>query len=95
MPRLAAVILAGMLAAGCTTWDLGTWWTRPNTMMQQMTLDNIECARLDEDVKRTPETILGGVLDLGMLTYSEIARISRYDDCMTSKGYVKSGSVKL
>ena len=90
MPRLAAVIFTGMLVAGCTTWDLGTQWTRPNTMMRQMTYDNMECARLDEEIKRTPETILGGVLDLAMLTGTEIARISRYDGCMTSKGYVKS-----
>ena len=91
MLRLTAVIVvAAALAAGCTTWDLGTQWTRSSTMMQQITYDNMECARLDEAVKRTPETILGGVLDLGMLTISEMARISRYNDCMTSKGYVKS-----
>ena len=90
MPRLTAVIAVALLAAGCTTWDLGTRWTRPNTMMQQTTYDNMGCARLDEEVKRTPETILGGVFDLGVLTVTEIIRISRYNDCMTSKGYVKS-----
>lgn len=91
MPKLtAAVIVAAILAGGCTTWDLGTQWTRPNTMMTQMTYDNMECARLDEEVKRTPETILGGMFDVGMLTVNEIMRISRYNGCMSSKGYVKS-----
>ena len=90
MPRFTTVIAIALLATGCTTWDLGTRWTRPNTMMQQMTYDNVNCARLDEEVKRSPETILGGVLDLGVLTASEIARISRYNECMTSKGYVRS-----
>lgn len=96
MPKVtAAVVVAALLAGGCTTWDLGTQWTRPNTMMTQMTYDNMECGRLDEEVKRTPETILGGIFDVGMLTVSEIMRISRYNDCMSSKGYVKSGYMKL
>ena len=90
MPRLIAVIVVAALVAGCTTWDLGTRWTRPSTGMQQMTFDNVNCARLDEDVKRTPETILGGMFDVAMLTVAEISRIARYNDCMTSKGYVKS-----
>ena len=90
MPKVAAAVIATLLAAGCTTWDLGTQWTRPNTMMTQTTYDDMECARLDEEVKRTPETILGGMLDVGVLTISEIMRISRYNNCMSSKGYVKS-----
>lgn len=93
MPRLVAVMAVAAIVAGCTTWDLGARWERSNTMMQQMTYDNMTCGRLDEEVKRTPETLLGGLLDLAVLTFAEASRIARYDDCMTSKGYVRSGYV--
>ena len=78
-----------LLLAGCyTKYDLtGAEWTKPGTMIQQTTHDEMDCVRGAREAGRTPDLILGGLLDLGRFTIEETQRSSSYKSCMTAKGY--------
>ena len=90
--RPALALLGLLLLSGCATkYDLtGADWTKPGTMIQQTTLDEIDCVRNAREAGWTPNLILGGLIDLGRWTVEETQRRSSYKRCMTAKGYQPS-----
>ena len=92
--RLALALLALAALAGCSTkYDLsGADWTKPGTMIQDVTYDEIECVRAAREAGRTPDLIVGGLADLGRYLVEERQRSGAYHTCMQAKGYQPSGS---
>jgi hypothetical protein len=89
------IALLGLVAlTGCTAkYDLaGTAWSKPNTLVQQATLDEIDCAREAREASQTPDLIVGGLLDVGREFYEEHQRYGTYERCMTSRGYARTSS---
>ena len=86
-PMLA--LAAILLLAGCSTkYDLtGAEWTKPGTMIQQTTHDEMDCVRVARVAGWTPDLILGGLVDLGRFAIEEGQRSGSYKRCMTAKGY--------
>ena len=90
--RSATALLALALLAGCTThYDLsGADWTKPGTMVQQVTHDEIECVRAAREAGRTPDLVVGGLVDVARIAIEEGQRRGSYARCMTAKGYQPS-----
>jgi len=82
-------LLALLLLGGCyTKYDLvGADWTKPGTLIQQTTLDEIECVRDAREAGWTPDLIVGGVVDVGRMTIEEAQRSSSFKQCMVARGY--------
>ena len=61
--------------------------------LNQVTLDETECARKAFAAGRTPDLLLGGVLDAGRLLLAENPTQARtYSNCMTDLGYERRDS---
>ena len=75
--------------AGCTTkYDLtGSDWTKPGTMIQQTTQDEIDCVRDAREAGSTPDLIVGGLADVARVMIEESQRRDSYKRCMTARGY--------
>ncbi len=88
---MRATILAAALAVltGCTAaFDVtGQEWTRPQATIQQVTLDQTECARTAYEAGWTPDLLLGGLLDVGRLAVENGRQAATYRRCMTDRGY--------
>ena len=87
--KIAVVLVAAALLSGCTTWDLGHRWTKPGIAPQQLTLDDVECRRVAAKAGNTPESFVGGVVDVRRVVTEETQRINAYDHCMTGRGYAR------
>ena len=87
--RPTLVLAAILLLAGCyTKYDLtGAEWTKPGTMIQQTTHDEMDCVRVAREAGWTPDLVLGGLVDLGRFAVAEGQRSGSYQRCMTAKGY--------
>lgn len=92
--RLGIALLGLLILTGCSAkYDLaGTAWAKPNTMVQEVTLDEIDCAREAREAGYTPDLIVGGVVDVGRYFYEERQRFGTYERCMTSRGYARTSS---
>jgi hypothetical protein len=92
--RLAIALLALGTLAGCSVkYDLtGAEWTKPGTLVQNITYDEMECVRSARDAGHTPDLIVGGVVDVGRYFVEEGQRAGTYRSCMQAKGYQLSGS---
>ena len=90
--RPAMALLALALLGGCTTkYDLtGSDWTKPGTLIQQITQDEMECVRDAREAGWTPDLVLGGLVDVARVFIEETQRSGRYRRCMTAKGYQPS-----
>jgi hypothetical protein len=91
--RLALATLAvAAVLAGCTVkYDLsGTDWSKPNAMIQTVTLDEMDCVRVAREAGYTPELWVGGLVDVGRMTVEEWQRLSAYQRCMNERGYQRS-----
>jgi hypothetical protein len=89
-----ALLLAATALAGCTTkYDLsGAEWKKPGTLIQTVTLDEMECVRIAREGGQTPELWVGGLVDVGRLLVEERQRAGAYQGCMLTKGYQPAGS---
>jgi hypothetical protein len=86
--RLAMAAVAVVLAGCAPAFDVaGRDWTRPNTSVPQVTLDETSCTREAYDAGWTPDLLLGGFLDLERIVIQNVAQIFAYDRCMTQRGY--------
>jgi hypothetical protein len=92
--RLAIALLVLGTLAGCSTkYDLsGADWTKPGTMIQEITYDEMECVRSAREAGHTPDLIVGGLVDGGRYFVEERQRTGAYRSCMQAKGYEPSGS---
>jgi len=94
--RVASVlVVAGLLLTGCTrVLDVsGNEWRRANTSIQQITLDEVECARASEKDGDLPETYVGGIADMIVIPLEDVLRSASYDRCMSKRGYEKATAV--
>jgi len=90
--RPVIALLALLLLAGCTTkYDLiGADWTKPGTLTQQTTQDEMDCVRDAREAGWTPDLIVGGVVDVARVVIEEGQRSGAYKRCMVAKGYQPS-----
>jgi hypothetical protein len=92
-PALALLVVLLPLS-GCTfKADIaGTAWNRPGMTIQDVTLHEMECARLAREAGFTPDLIVGGLADVGRLVVEERQRQAAYQQCMQEQGYQPAGS---
>jgi hypothetical protein len=90
--RPLLTLLAILSLTGCATkYDLtGSDWTKPNTMIQQTTQDEMDCVREAREAGYTPDLIVGGLVDIARFEIEEAQRRGSYARCMTAKGYQPS-----
>jgi uncharacterized protein YceK len=83
------LVAVGLLLAGCTrVLDVsGKEWRRVDASIQQVTYDEVDCARASERAGDLPDTIVGGVADMVVLPLEDKRRSAAYDRCMRTKGY--------
>jgi hypothetical protein len=83
-----ALLVLGTLAGCSVKYDLtGADWTKPGTMIQDATYDEMECVRGAREAGATPDLIVGGLVDVGRFFVEDRQRSSAYRSCMTAKGY--------
>ena len=87
--RFTAVLLGLMVLTGCTrVLDIaGREWRKPGASIQQVTYDEVECARVTEKAGDLPDTIVGGVADAIVRPKEDRRRGAAYDSCMRERGY--------
>ena len=87
--RPYAALLGLLLLTGCSTkYDLiGSDWSKPNTLIQQTTQDEMDCVREAREAGSTPDLIVGGLVDIVRFEMEEAQRRGSYARCMTAKGY--------
>jgi hypothetical protein len=86
-----ALLVLGTLAGCSVKYDLtGADWTKPGTMIQDATYDEMECVRGAREAGATPDLIVGGLVDVGRFFVEDRQRSSAYRSCMTAKGYQPS-----
>jgi hypothetical protein len=91
--RLALALLVLGALTGCSTkYDLsGAEWTKPNTLIQDVTYDEMECVRAAREAGHTPDLIVGGLVDVGRYFVEERQRSGSFHSCMEAKGYQRHG----
>ncbi len=84
-----ALVTLMVTIVGCTIrHDLaGDTWVKPDATIQQVTLDEISCARDARDAGQTLDLVVGGVVDAGRYVAEERQRAGAYRDCVDAKGY--------
>jgi hypothetical protein len=87
-------MVALLVLAGCApAFDVaGRESTKPQASIQQVTLDETECARQAWAAGWTPDLVLGGVIDVGRLVVERGVQAATYRGCLTDRGY-RRGSV--
>jgi hypothetical protein len=87
--RALAVLLAAALVTGCTTrFDIGgREWTKPGTQGPQISLDEMDCARVAVDARPFPDTIVGGLADIVAAKFQDVKMSRDFDRCMSERGY--------
>ena len=90
--RLALTLLLIGSLAGCSVkYDLaGVAWTKAGTGINTVTQDEMECVRTAREAGRTPDLVVGGLVDVGRHFYGESQRGGAYNNCMTARGYQPS-----
>ena len=87
--RLAIVVLAAALLAGCALGLGGTEWKKSDAMFQQVTAVEIECARAALTIGPGLDLVLGGVVDVVRTAALEARQDGAFSDCMTAQGYAR------
>lgn len=85
--RRAIVVVAAALLAGCAIDVGGTEWKKPDTMFQQVTAMEIECARKAFEIGPGRDLVLGGLFDVARTALLEAGQTGAFGDCMTAEGY--------
>jgi hypothetical protein len=93
--RLAPALIAlAAVLAGCAVHpDIGgTQWVRPGITIQEITLDEVDCARRSDDAGATPDLFVGGLVDVVRLAIEDGQRRTAFRRCMADRGYQPAGS---
>jgi hypothetical protein len=86
--RLAGVLVALALAGCAPRFDIGGGeWARADTQVQQITLDEMECARTASGAYWTAESFVGGVSDGVRVKIEDGQMMDAFSRCMERKGY--------
>jgi hypothetical protein len=65
----------------------GRGWAKPSAGVQQVTLDEMDCARAAQGAGRTPDPILGGLVDVVRLVMESAQERATFERCMAGRGY--------
>jgi hypothetical protein len=86
---IVRLVVMVVLLAGCTrVIDIsGADWSRPGASIQQVTFDEVECARETLYAGDIRDTIVGGIVDAFVVPLEDRRRAAAYDQCMVAKGY--------
>ena len=88
--RTALVGLVALLAGCAPAFDVaGREWSKPGASVPQVTLDQTQCARQGHRTGRTPDLVLGGILDAGRLGLERRAQTADYSGCLRDRGYTR------
>lgn len=88
--RRAALVAAACVLAGCAAphFDVGGGdWAKSGAGVQQVSLDEMECARTASRAYSTPELFVGGLVDAVRVKIEDGQMTSAFARCMESKGY--------
>ena len=87
--RALAILAAAALLAGCTTqFDIGgRAWMKPGAQSPQISLDEMDCARVAVDARPFPDTIIGGLADIVAAKMQDVKMSRDFDHCMSARGY--------
>ena len=87
--RIPMALALLIVLSGCTpAFDVtGREWAKSDVSINQVTLDETECARKAFAAGSTPDLLLGGMLDAGRLLVENSQQANTYSDCMTNLGY--------
>lgn len=81
-------LVVGALGGGCASVDVaGSGWSKSGAGVQQVTLDEMDCARASQDAGRTRDLILGGVFDVARLAIENTQEQRAFEGCMSGRGY--------
>ena len=84
------LVAATVLLLGCALDLGGSSWKKSGAMVQQVTADEMKCARQTYEIGYAPDLVVGGLLDVLRLAVNE-ARLQRaFRSCMTRTGYVRA-----
>ena len=89
MTTVMRVVVIVALLAGCTrVIDIaGVEWRRSGVSIQQVTFDEVECARETLYAGDLPGTIVGGIADAIVVPLEDRRRGAAFDRCMIARGY--------
>ena len=89
MRAIVIVAAAIVFVSGCTTrFDIaGSEWQKAGAQIPQVTLDEMDCARMAVDARAFPDTIIGGLADIVAAKMQDIKMNQDFDRCMTGRGY--------
>jgi hypothetical protein len=65
----------------------GSGWSKPDTSLSRVTLDEAECASATRGAGATVDTGAGGLADVVRAGFENARRASAFAECMTAKGY--------
>ncbi len=84
------LVAAAVLLAGCAMDLSGSAWKKSGAMFQQVTADEMKCARQTYEIGYAPDLVVGGLLDVLRLAVNEARLQSAFSSCMTRTGYVRA-----
>ena len=92
--RGAALAVTACLLVGCAPqFDIGGGaWGKPGAHIQQITLDEMDCARTASHAYWTPESVVGGLADVVRVKIEDSQMTGAFSRCMAGKGYRAVGS---
>ena len=82
-----AALVGGAGCASATMGVAGSGWAKPATGVQQVTFDEMDCARAAQGTGRTPDLVLGGVFDVARLVIDHARERGTFERCMAGRGY--------
>jgi hypothetical protein len=91
--KLALLVAVVSMLTGCmANLDVaGTEWGKPGAPLNQVTLDELECARAaSDDASRPPDLLVGGLVDVARVAIQEGSARALYNGCMRAKGYART-----
>jgi hypothetical protein len=84
-----AALVAVLLMGGCAPYfDIGGGdWTKPGAQIQEVTQDEMDCARTASRAYWTPESFVGGLADVVRVKIEDAQMVTSFSRCMEMKGY--------
>ncbi len=87
--KLAIVVVAAVLLAGCALDLGGTQWKKSGAMFHEVTAVEIHCARTAFETIVGPDLVLGGLFDVARAASLEATQADVFSECMTAQGYAR------
>ena len=90
MRRVIALTAAAAALGGCFSIRVelaGRAWTRPDTTIRRVTLDEMDCARQARETPRAPGSLLGGLADIAPAARDGARITTAFEGCMMALGY--------